>query len=71
MQYLAEFNFSKAIAPMDDPAPTHVAFLGAGVVILEGLDLRDVEPGRYELICLPLLIPGADGAPARALLRRL
>lgn len=49
---------------------THRALLGAGVVILEGLDLREVEPGRYRLLCLPLLIPGSDGAPARALLVR-
>jgi len=57
-----------SIAPMRDPAPTHVALLAAGVVILEGLDLRRVEPGAYTLVCLPLLLPGADGAPARALL---
>jgi len=38
-------------------------------VILEGLDLRAVAPGPYELICLPLLIPGSDGASARAILR--
>ncbi|MGH2608544.1 MAG: cyclase family protein [Tepidiformaceae bacterium] len=59
-----------SIAPFSDPAPTHIALLSAGVVILEGLDLRAVPPGDYELACLPLLIPGSDGAPARALLRR-
>jgi arylformamidase len=59
-----------SIAPAGDPAPTHVVLLRAGVVILEGLDLRAVEPGWWELACLPLLIPGADGAPARALLGR-
>lgn len=59
-----------SIAPKGDPAPTHVALLEAGVVILEGLDLRHVEPGDYLLACLPLLIPGSDGAPARALLTR-
>lgn len=58
-----------SIAPMHDPAPTHVALLTAGVVILEGLDLRFVEPGEYTLVCLPLLLVGADGAPARALLK--
>lgn len=57
-----------SIAPMRDPAPTHVALLSAGVVILEGLDLRAVTPGAYRLICLPLLLEGSDGAPARALL---
>ncbi len=48
--------------------PVHKALLGAGVVILEGVDLVDVEPGAYDLAALPLLVPGADGAPARALL---
>jgi arylformamidase len=49
----------------------HRTLLGAGVVPLEGLDLRAVEPGGYELICLPLKLVGSDGAPARALLRTL
>jgi arylformamidase len=57
-----------SIAPADDPAPTHLELLQAGVVILEGLDLRGVPAGGYQLVCLPLLIEGADGAPARALL---
>jgi arylformamidase len=48
----------------------HHALLGAGVVPVEGLDLRGVEPGAYELICLPLRVVGADGAPARAILIR-
>lgn len=52
----------------DDEA--HRVLLGAGVVPIETLDLRGVEPGAYELICLPLAILGSDGAPARALLRR-
>jgi arylformamidase len=46
----------------------HHALLAAGVVPVEGLDLRGVEPGAYELICLPLRVVGADGAPARAIL---
>jgi arylformamidase len=52
-----------------DGAETHRALLGAGVWIIEGLSLHGIEPGDYELICLPLLVTGADGAPARALLR--
>lgn len=59
-----------SIAPFGEPGPTHRALLAAGVVILEGLDLRHVEPGAYDLVCLPLRIPGSDGAPARALVRR-
>lgn len=53
--------------------PTHLALLSKGVVIVEGLNLSDVPPGKYELICLPLRISGGkgDGAPARAVLRTL
>lgn len=47
----------------------HHALLGAGVVIVEGLDLSEVEPGEYEMACLPLRIVGGDGAPARVVLR--
>jgi len=47
----------------------HKALLGAGIWIIEGLQLYGVEPGPYEMICLPLRILGADGAPARAVLR--
>jgi RpiB/LacA/LacB family sugar-phosphate isomerase len=46
----------------------HQDLLSSGVVAVEGLDLRDVEPGRYELICLPIRLEGSDGAPARAVL---
>lgn len=60
-----------SIAPSADPAPTHRALLEAGVVIVEGLDLRAAAPGRYELVCLPLRLEGGDGAPARALVRPL
>jgi arylformamidase len=59
-----------SIAPHGKATPTHYAFLKAGVVILEGLDLRSVEPGPYDLVCLPLRVVGCDGAPARALLHR-
>jgi arylformamidase len=48
--------------------PVHHILLGAGVFVIEGLDLRQVEPGRYVLVCLPLKFPGLDGAPARAVL---
>jgi arylformamidase len=58
-----------SVARFDDPVATHRSLLGAGVVVLEGLDLRSVEPGPYELICLPILVVGCDGGPARALLR--
>ncbi len=46
----------------------HRELLGAGVVPVEGLDLRKIEPGAYTLICLPLDLVGSDGAPARTIL---
>lgn len=49
--------------------PAHHALLQAGVVIVEGLDLSEAEAGEYDLVCLPLRVVGADGAPARVLLR--
>jgi arylformamidase len=51
-------------------APAHTALLSAGTVIIEGLDLSDAEAGMYELYCLPLRVAGADGAPARVVLKR-
>lgn len=50
-------------------AETHRILLGARIVCLEGLDLRLVEPGRYDLFCGPMKLVGSDGAPARVLLR--
>lgn len=47
----------------------HHELLGNGVAALEGLDLREIAPGPYELICLPILLIDSDGAPARVLLR--
>jgi len=52
-----------------DGAETHRAILGAGAWVVEGLDLSMVEPGEYQLICLPIKLVGSDGAPARALVR--
>ncbi len=47
---------------------THKTLLGAGVVIVEGLDLSAPPAGRYQLVCLPLRLVGLDGSPARAIL---
>ena len=52
-----------------DGVECHQIMLGAEIWIIEGLNLAKVKPGKYELICLPLKILGADGAPARAVLR--
>lgn len=54
-----------------DLKETHDILLGAGIWVIEGLRLGHVSPGVYEMACLPLLLPGADGAPARAAVRRL
>jgi len=51
-----------------DSPETHRVLLGAGVAILEGLDLRAVGPGMYTLFCLPLRLLGVEAAPARAIL---
>jgi arylformamidase len=51
-------------------APAHHVLLGGGAIVIEGLNLRDVEPGIYEMLCLPLPIVGSDGAPARVVLRK-
>lgn len=57
----------------DGSYPVHQALLGAPqpVFILEGLDLRNVQSGVYELACLPLPLAGADASPCRAALRRM
>lgn len=51
--------------------PVHRRLLGAGVLILEGLDLSAVPPGVYDLYALPLLLQDGDGAPVRAILRQI
>ncbi|HVL33285.1 MAG TPA: cyclase family protein [Actinomycetota bacterium] len=48
--------------------PVHMTLLSAGVVIVEGVNLAEVEPGEYTLVCLPLKVKDGDGAPARAVL---
>lgn len=48
----------------------HHALLGRGVAALETINLAGVEPGDYELICLPLRLVGAEGSPVRAILRQ-
>ena len=53
--------------------PVHVTLLENETVILEGVDLREVSAGDYELLCSPLKYDGAtgDGAPARTFLRTI
>ncbi len=65
VDYLSVGGFYK------DGIETHHVLLGAEVWIIEGLNLSKVKPGRYELVCLPLKLRGGDGAPSRALLRKI
>jgi arylformamidase len=51
--------------------PVHFLLLGADVIVVENLRLRDVAPGAYRLICLPLYYEGGDGAPVRAVLETI
>lgn len=59
-----------SVQRFQDSPLTHEILLKAGVIIVEGLNLAKVEPGEYELVCLPLKIIGSEGAPARAVLVR-
>ena len=55
--------------PENPGSPVHHLLLEAGVLVVEGVHLLEIPPGEYEIFCLPLKIKGADGAPARVLLR--
>jgi arylformamidase len=48
---------------------THQILLGAGLYLIEGLNLTDVKAGNYNLICLPLKLMDAEGCPVRAILQ--
>ncbi len=63
VDYLSVESFH---APFEHPV--HHALLEAGIVVVEGLNLAGVEPGEYDLYCLPLKLVGSDGAPARTIL---
>jgi len=60
---IEKFNFEQPT--------THWTLLGNNVVVVEGLDLSEVPPGDYELLCLPLKLKDGDGGPARVVLREL
>lgn len=63
VDYLSIGGFNK------DGVETHQIMLGAGIWVIEGLNLAEIKSGYYELICLPLKLEGADGAPCRVVLR--
>jgi arylformamidase len=52
----------------DADTPAHKLILGNGLLALEAVNLEQVLPGRYTLLCLPLRIKGAEGSPVRAVL---
>lgn len=63
VDYLSIGGFEK------DGVQTHQIMLGAGIWVIEGLNLRDIKAGFYDMVCLPLKLAGADGAPCRVVLR--
>ena len=64
VDYLSSEEFG-ATAPR-----THQILLGRGIPIVEGLDLRPIEAGEYDMIVLPIKVAGHEGAPARAIMRK-
>lgn len=69
-QLLLIANDYLSIQRVEDDANVHRILLRAGIVILEGVNLARVSPGFYTLLCMPLKISSAEGAPARAALIR-
>ena len=64
-------NESQTVGPEDAPLAVHIILLDAEVVLLEGLNLSRVNPGRYVLSAAPLNLGGCEGAPCRAMLMDL
>ena len=61
-------NESQTVGPEDAPMEVHKILLGADVVLLEGIVLKDVDEGKYFLSAAPINLEGCDGAPCRAVL---
>lgn len=61
-------NEPQTVGPQNEPMAVHLALLSEGVVLLEGIRLKDVEEGVYFLNAAPLNLAGSDGAPCRAIL---
>ena len=57
-----------SVSPYKQSVPPHQTLLKPGIIILEGVDLSAVQPGAYDLYCLPMKLVGSDGAPARTIL---
>jgi arylformamidase len=65
---LVGIDYLSIEGPDSPDLAVHRTLLGRGVLVLEGLYLAEVEPGDYDLMCLPLKTSAPDGAPVRALL---
>lgn len=65
---LIGFDYITIEREKNEGYPVHKMFLKEGIVILEGLDLKDVPAGEYLLVCAPLKLEGCDGSPARVYL---
>ena len=61
-------NEPQTVGPKSAPMAVHLALLGAGVALLEGIRLKNVAEGVYFLSSAPLNLGGGDGAPCRAVL---
>ena len=72
--YLVEFGIKLigmdylSVSPYKKSRPTHEALLNKEIIIVEGLNLSEINPGPYQLYCFPLKLKGSDGAPARVVL---
>ena len=61
-------NESQTVGPEDAPMEVHLILLGAGIVLLEGIVLKDVAEGKCFLSAAPLNLAGFEGSPCRAYL---
>ena len=61
-------NESQSVGPKDAPMEVHLIMLEAGIILLEGIVLKDVAEGTYFLSAAPLNLAGFEGAPCRAYL---
>ena len=61
-------NESQTVGPQDSPMEVHLALLGAGVALLEGICLANIDEGAYFLNAAPLNLAGCEGSPCRAIL---
>ncbi len=59
---------SQSVGPIESPMEVHKILLGANIVLLEGINLKNVDDGKYFLCAQPLNFKGIEGSPCRAIL---